>query len=117
LEPGSPFGPNLRAFVIYLRSVPGIPLAQLSHVLRDLFGLDISESEGALVNILHASREPFATQTSLIKARPLAGTALASDETVMRVGKGNWWLWVPARSIVRSPTAFEANGAPRSTPK
>jgi len=79
LEPGSPFGPNLRAFVIYLRSVQGIPLARLSHVLRDLFGLDISE--GALVNILDASREPFAMQTSLIKARLLAGTALASDET------------------------------------
>ena len=26
LEPGSPFGPNLRAFAIYLRSVQGIPL-------------------------------------------------------------------------------------------
>ena len=26
LEPGSPFGPDLRAFVIYLRSVQGIPL-------------------------------------------------------------------------------------------
>ena len=92
LEPGSPFGPNLRAFVIYLRSVQGIPLARLSDVLRDLFGLDISE--GALVNILDASRERFATQTNLIKARLLAGTALASDETGMRVGKANWWLWV-----------------------
>ena len=71
LEPGSPFGPNLRAFVIYLRSVQGIPLARLSHLLRDLFGLDISE--GALVNILNASREPFAAQTSLIKARLVAG--------------------------------------------
>ncbi len=29
LEPGSPFGPNLRAFVLYLRSVQGIPLARL----------------------------------------------------------------------------------------
>jgi len=92
LEPGSPFGPNLRAFVVYLRSVQGIPLARLSHVLRDLFGLEISE--GALVNILSASRKPFATQTSLIKARLMAGTALASDETGMRVGKANWWLWV-----------------------
>ena len=92
LEPGSPFGPNLRAFVIYLRSVQGIPLARLSHVLRDLFGLDISE--GALVNILDASRGSFAAQTNLIKARLLAGAALASDETGMRVGKANWWLWV-----------------------
>jgi transposase len=92
LEPGSPFGSNLRALAIYLRAVQGIPLARLSHVLRDLFGLDISE--GALVNILNASREPFAAQTNLIKARLMAGTALASDETGMRVGKANWWLWV-----------------------
>jgi transposase len=92
LEPGSPFGPNLRAFVIYLRAVQGIPMARLSHVLKDLFGLEISE--GALVNILSAGRKPFAAQTSLIKARLLAGTALASDETGMRVGKANWWLWV-----------------------
>ena len=92
LERGSPFGPNLRAFVIYLRSVQGIPLARLSDVLRDLLGLDISE--GALVNILAASAKPFKAQTNLIKARLLSGTALASDETGMRVGKANWWLWV-----------------------
>ena len=91
-EPGSPFGPNLRAFVIYLRSVQNIPLARLSDVFRDLLGLEISE--GALVNILHASRKPFAKQTSLLKAKLLSGTALASDETGVRVGKANWWLWV-----------------------
>ncbi len=92
LEPGSPFGPNLRAFVIYLRSVQGIPMARLTDALKDLFGLDISE--GALINILGAAREAFAAQTSLIKERLLSGTALASDETGMRVGKANWWLWV-----------------------
>jgi transposase len=91
-EPGSPFGPNLRAFVIYLRSVQNIPLARLTDVFRDLLGLEISE--GALVNILHASRKPFAKQTSLLKARLLSGSALASDETGVRVGKANWWLWV-----------------------
>jgi transposase len=92
LKPGSPFGPNLRAFVIYLRSVQNIPLARLSDVLRDLLGLVISE--GALVNILHASRKLFAKQTSLLRLRLLSGTALASDETGIRVGKANWWLWV-----------------------
>src|SRR5271169_4619952 len=77
LEPGSPFGPNLRAFVIYLRSVQNIPLARLSEVLRDLLGLEISE--GALVNILRDSCKSFAKQTSLLKIRLLSGTALASD--------------------------------------
>jgi transposase len=92
LAPGSPFGDNLRAFVIYLRSVQGIALARLVILLRDLFGLEISE--GALVNILADSRPAFASQTNLIKARLLSGTALASDETGVRVGKANWWLWV-----------------------
>ena len=92
LKPGSPFGPNLRAFVVYLRSVQNIPLARLTSVFRDLLGLEISE--GALVNILHASRKPFAKQTSLLKARLLSGSALASDETGVRVGKANWWFWV-----------------------
>jgi transposase len=92
LEPGSPFGPNLRAFVIYLRSVQGVPMARLTDVLKDLFGLDISE--GALVNVLAAARPAFAAQTDLIKQRLFAGTALESDETGLRVGKANWWLWV-----------------------
>lgn len=92
LEPGSPFGTNIRAFVIYLRAVQGIPLGRLRDVLADLFGLSISE--GALVNILSASAEPFKAAVSLIKARLLASTAIASDETGVRVGRANWWLWV-----------------------
>jgi len=92
LEPGSPFGPNLRAFVIYLRAVQSTPLARLGKVMADLFGLDISE--GALVNILGASAKPFSAATERIKARLLAGTVMASDETGLRVGKANWWLWV-----------------------
>ncbi len=78
LEPGSPFGPNIRALVIYLRSVQGIPLARLRTVLADLFGLAISE--GALVNILAASAKPFLTATEHIKARLFAGTVMASDD-------------------------------------
>lgn len=92
LEPGSPFGPNLRALVIYLRFTQGISFERLAKLLSDLLGLDISE--GALVNMLEAARHPFATQTSLIRARLLSGTAMESDETGLRVGKRNWWLWV-----------------------
>ena len=92
LEPGSPFGPNLRAFVIYLRFTQGISFERLAKLLSDLLGLDISQ--GALVNMLAAARHPFMAQTSLIRARLLCGTAMESDETGLRVGKRNWWLWV-----------------------
>jgi transposase len=91
MPPGSPFGPNLRAFVIYLRFVHAISFERLSQLMSDLFGLAISE--GALVAMLADSRPAFARERSLIRARLLAGSVLQSDETSVRVGKRNWWLW------------------------
>jgi len=92
LEPGSPFGPNLRAFAIYLRFTQAISFERLSRLFSDLLGLEISE--GALVNMLDDSKQAFARQANLIRARLLAGTILQSDETSVRVGKRTWWTWV-----------------------
>jgi transposase len=92
LEPGSPFGPNLRAFAIYLRVTHAVSFERLARLLSDLVGLKISE--GALVNMLAASQPAFARAAALIRARLLGGTILQSDETGMRVGKQNWWTWV-----------------------
>ena len=50
LEPGSPFGVNLRAFVLYLRFAQAIPFERLARLMSDLLGLEISE--GALANML-----------------------------------------------------------------
>lgn len=92
LEPGSPFGPNLRAFVLYLRFAQAIPFERLARLMSDLLGLEISE--GALANMLEASGGAFAHQTSLIRDRLLSGTILQSDETSARVGRKTWWTWV-----------------------
>jgi transposase len=92
LEPGSPFGPNLRALVVYLRFTQGVGFERLSGLMRDLMGLEISE--GALVNILKAARHPFSAASQVIRARLLAGSVICSDETGVRVGKRSWWLWV-----------------------
>jgi len=92
LEPGSPFGPNLRALAIYLRASHAVSYERLARLMSDLLGLEISE--GALVNILGDSREAFAEQTGLIRANLLSGSILQSDETGMRVGKKTWWTWV-----------------------
>lgn len=92
LPPGSPFGPNLRAFVHYLRFGQAIPFERLGRLLFDLFGLEISE--GALANLLEDGKDAFASQMRSIRERLLSGTTLQSDETGVRVGtKGNW-LWV-----------------------
>ena len=92
MEPGSPFGENLRALVIYLRFTQGVAFGRLARLLSDILGLEISE--GALVNMLDAARDAFARQMSYIRARLMSGTILQSDETGLRVGKRNWWLWV-----------------------
>jgi transposase len=89
LEPGSPFGPNLRAFVLYLRFGQAIPFQRLERLMDDLFGLEISE--GAL---LADSAPAFEAQASRIKERLLSGTVLQSDETSARVGKRTFWTWV-----------------------
>jgi transposase len=92
LQPGSPYGPNLRAFIVYLRFTPGVGFERLSALMRDLLGLDISE--GAIVNILKQARTGFRAASEAIRVRLLQGTAICSDETGLRVGKRSWWLWV-----------------------
>ena len=92
LEPGSPFGPNLRAFVLYLRFAQAIPFERLARLMSDLLGLQVSE--GALANMLQDSGDAFAQQSSMIRDRLLSGTILQSDETSARVGKATWWTWV-----------------------
>lgn len=89
---GSPFGARLRALVIYLRYTHGIAFERLSRTLRDLFGVRLSE--GALVNMLKQATGMFAAQTERIRDDLMAAPALASDETGLRVGRRNFWLWV-----------------------
>ena len=92
MPPGSPFGANLRAVVIYLRYTQGIAMERLQAVLRELFGLTISQ--GALSAMLACAGPAFAEQTGHIRRRLLSQPVLASDETGMRVGKRNGWMWV-----------------------
>jgi transposase len=92
MEPGSPFGENLRASVLHLRQCHAISYERLVSVLDVQFGVQLSE--GALASMLKAAAPAFAAQVAPIRSRLLAGTVIGSDETRFRVGKANWWLWV-----------------------
>lgn len=92
LEPGSPWGPKLRAAVLYLRMRHAVSIERLRELCRDLLGLDISE--GAIIGILKDAAAPAAKTVSALEAELLSGTCLASDETGVRVGKKTGWLWI-----------------------
>ena len=92
MAPGSPFGPNLRALALHLRFSQGIGFDRLQGVFRDVFGVAISQ--GALVNLVRAAAAPFAAQAARLADRLRQSPVLASDETGLRVGGKNGWLWV-----------------------
>src|SRR5689334_21383705 len=91
MEPGSPFGENLRATVVHLRQCHAVSYERLTSVLDVPFGVTLSE--GALA-AMKAAAAAFAVQVAPIRSWLLAGTVIGSDETRFRVGKANWWLWV-----------------------
>jgi transposase len=92
MQPGSPFGENLRATVVHLRQCHAVSYERLTAVLDAQFGVRLSE--GALAAMLKAAAPAFAAQVVPIRRRLLAATVIGSDETRFRVGKANWWLWV-----------------------
>ncbi len=92
MPPGSPFGPNLLAWVIYMRQAHAVSFERLSQLFPALLGFEVSE--GALASLLKSSAEAFGTQAARLKAEVLSGRVVQSDETGMRVGSKNWWLWV-----------------------
>ena len=62
LEPGSPFGQSIAAFVVYLHYAHAIGMERLSTLMDEIFSLSISE--GAISNILARTRDPAAGRGS-----------------------------------------------------
>ena len=91
-EPGSPFGPGLRALIIHLHVTQAIGFERLSRLLAEVFGLTISE--GAIANILARAAAPLLAATGPIAAAVRASPVVGSDETSARVGGKTWWQWV-----------------------
>ena len=92
LEPGSPFGQSIAAFVVYLHYAHAIGMERLSTLMDEIFSLSISE--GAISNMLARAREPLLAAAATIRATVLASPVVCSDETSARVSGKNWWEWV-----------------------
>src|SRR4051812_38524661 len=96
MEPGSPFGENLRATVVHLRQCHAVSYERLAAVLDVQFGVRLSE--GALAAMLKAAAPAFTAQVTPIRRRLLAGAGIGSDETRFCGGEAQWGVGgVPKR--------------------
>jgi len=83
LEPGSPFGQSVVAWVIYLHYAHAIGPERLSALMSEMFALRVSE--GALSNMLARAREPLLAGVAAIRDTVTASPVVCSDETSARV--------------------------------
>jgi len=92
LEPSSPFGQSIAAWVIYLHYAHAIGLERLSALMNEMFALRVSE--GAISNMLARAREPLMAAAAAIHDTVTASPVVCSDETSARVCGKTWWEWV-----------------------
>lgn len=91
-EPGSPFGPGVEALILHLRITQAISFERLACLMREVFGLSISE--GAIANILSRAQTPLLAAADTIAAAVRVSPVVGSDETSARVRGKTWWQWV-----------------------
>lgn len=92
MAPGSPFGPGIAAFVLYLHARHMVSYERLREMLKGLLDIDISE--GAIANMLQRTATPCAAVADEIRAEVRAAPVIASDETSARVEGKTHWQWV-----------------------
>jgi transposase len=92
LEPGTPFSRNIVALAMYLRFVHHVSYRRLSRLMRELFGLTISE--GALDAAFRRGKPCFDVETAAILARLRRARVVCSDETGVRIDGRSCWNWV-----------------------
>lgn len=92
MPPGTPFGPGIRALLAYLHHSHHVGFERLSRMLKEVFGLTISE--GAIANAFRRMGTAFDTARAAIKAKLVTASVIASDETTTRVNGQTHWQWV-----------------------
>lgn len=92
MMPGSPFGPGIMALIVHLHVTQAISFERLARLMREVFGLTISE--GAIANILARAEAKLTAAAEAIAARVRQAPVIASDETSARVCGHTHWQWV-----------------------
>ncbi|GAA4246858.1 hypothetical protein GCM10022293_00100 [Azospirillum formosense] len=92
MPPGTLFGPGIRALLACLHHSHHVGFERLTRLLKELFGLGISE--GAIANAFSCMGAAFDSTRAAIKAKLLSAPITASDETTTRLNGVTHWQWV-----------------------
>jgi transposase len=92
MAPGTPFGSNIHALLLYLHHSHHVGFERLSRLMAELFGVSISE--GAISNAFARVAPSLETARRAIKEKLRAAEIIASDETTTRIGGVTHWQWV-----------------------
>lgn len=92
MTPGTPFGPNIHALLLYLHHSHHVSFERLSRIMGELFGLKISE--GAIANAFRRLADPLEAARKAIRKALQDAQVIASDETTTRVNGVTHWQWV-----------------------
>jgi transposase len=85
------YGPNIRALVTYLSCTQYVPYKRMTEVLRDCFG--VSMSQGTVDNILQDMSLKSLTAYNEIHNRIEQAEVTGGDETGENINGALYWIW------------------------
>jgi transposase len=85
------YGNGVETMVSYLHSRQFIPYKRMKELLRDCFGIHLSE--GSIDNIIMRFAAKAASVYSLIQAAVSKSTVIGADETGAKVNGNKHWVW------------------------
>jgi transposase len=88
----SRIGPNVLAYILYMRYRLRIPMDKIKESLTDLHNFEISTGE--ISEKLAQSQELFGKDYEAIIELIRTARVVYADETGWRMNGENWWLWV-----------------------
>jgi transposase len=95
MAPGTPFGPNIHALLLYLHHSHHVGFERLGRIMNELFGLKISQ--GAIANAFRRLADPLEQTRNAIRAALRDARIIASDETTTRIDGVTHWQWALGR--------------------
>jgi transposase len=92
MEPRSPFGKSIEILATYLRYSHAISYERMTQLMKEVFGVKISE--GGLAELFKRVKTRLDPQVQAIVERLQTSRLVCSDETSARVHGKNEWEWV-----------------------